>query len=507
MKKRSSGVDEGGRAMSGSVVLVGAGPGDPGLITLRGLEALESAQVVVYDRLVGPELLSRIPAEAEQINVGKEAFHQPVPQEGINRILLEKALEGKRVVRLKGGDPFVFGRGAEELELLAEHGVPFSVVPGVTSAVAAPVWAGIPLTHRDHADSLHILTGHRRGDGPLDIDFEALVRAGGTIVFLMAVATLAELMDGLIAAGMDSNTPAAVVENGTTPLQRRIDGTVGTLATRAVEAEVKSPAIAVVGPVCALAERFSWVGRGTLFGRGILVTGHRRRSGPLTARLRALGAEVWECPCIDTVPIVPDLLPVDLSGYGWVVLTSSTGVRCLMDALDRRGQDARALAGLKLAAVGSTTAETLRGNGLRCDYMPRAYDGTCLGTELASRAAGRVLLFRAEAAALELPAALTAAGVAWDDVAAYRIRYGSPHGEELRVLLARGDIDTVTFTSVSTVKGFLAAVGEGTDLSAITGVCIGPETAAEARRCGIKSTVARQATVDGLIEALRHGKR
>lgn len=488
--------------MTGSVILVGAGPGDPGLITVKGLEALETAQVVVYDRLVGPALLARIPVDAEHINVGKEAFHHPIPQEEINRILLDKALEGKRVVRLKGGDPFVFGRGGEELELLAQHGVPFSVVPGVTSAVAAPVCVGIPLTHRDYAASLHIVTGHRRAGQPLDIDFGALVRAGGTIVFLMGVSTLPELMDGLLCAGMPGDTPAAVVENGTTPLQRRVDGTVDTMAVRAAEAEVKSPAITVVGAVCALAERFEWFERGPLFGRGILVTRPRERAGTLTARLRALGARVWECPCIRTVPIVPSALPEDFSGYEWLVLTSPAGVVCLMDELERQGRDARALGGVKLAAIGPGTAAELKKYRLRANYLPELYDAAHLGAGLAERTAGRVLLFRAEEGSPGLTEALSAAGVSWDDVSAYRTEYGAERADELRALLRGGEIDTVTFTSASTVRGFLAAAGGGFDPARITGVCIGPVTAAEAERHGIRTVTAECATLDGLLAAV-----
>ena len=244
--------------MAGMVTLVGAGPGDPGLLTVKGRQALEQAQVVVYDRLVGPEILALIPAQAEAIDVGKRASHHPVPQEQISRILLEKAQQGKRVVRLKGGDPFLFGRGGEELELLSEHHIPFQEVPGITSAIAAPAYAGIPVTHRDWASSLHIVTGHQRAGKELTIDFEALVRAGGTLVFLMGVSALEAICRGLLDAGMDPATPVAVVERGTTPEQRRVSAPLGQLSQAARQAAVESPAVIVVGGVCSLAEDFDW---------------------------------------------------------------------------------------------------------------------------------------------------------------------------------------------------------------------------------------------------------
>ena len=253
--------------MKGKVILVGAGPGDGGLITVKGLEALKSADVVVYDRLVGREILDMMPENAEKIDVGKASSNHKVPQNEINEILLNKALEGKTVVRLKGGDPFVFGRGGEELELLAERGVAFEVIPGVTSAVAAAAYAGIPVTHRDYASSLHIITGHAREGKELDIDFDALVRAGGTLVFLMGVASMPRIVDGLLKAGMPGDTPAAMVEKGTRPDQRRCDATLATLPRRAAEMKIASPAIIIVGGVCALAESLSWTDRLPLRGQ------------------------------------------------------------------------------------------------------------------------------------------------------------------------------------------------------------------------------------------------
>ena len=268
--------------MPGKVTLVGAGPGDPGLLTRKGLEALERADVVVYDRLVSPAILALMPEGAVKINVGKEASRHPVPQEQINRILLEQAQQGHNVVRLKGGDPFLFGRGGEELELLAEHRIPFEEVPGITSAIAAPAYGGIPVTHRDCCSSLHIVTGHQRAGKELAIDFEALVRTGGTLVFLMGVSALPTICAGLLDAGMAPDTPAAVVERGTTPAQRRVSASLAELPRAAEAAAVQSPAVIVVGGVCALADQFDWFDHLPLKGKRVVVT--RPRSGPAPCR-------------------------------------------------------------------------------------------------------------------------------------------------------------------------------------------------------------------------------
>ena len=313
---------------TGKVWLVGAGPGDTGLITVKGEQVLKEAQVVVYDALVGQGILNRIPKEAKLINVGKRSSHHLMKQEEINRILAEEAgkglrvvrlkggdpflfgrggeeLEllreaekGRRVVRLKGGDPFLFGRGGEELELLAEKGIPYEVVPGVTSALAVPAYNGIPVTHRDFCSSLHIVTGHKRQGGEYDIDFEALVRAKGTLVFLMGVSALQEIMKGLLDGGMDPDMPAAILQKGTTARQKRIVATVATLPEEVERQGIETPAIIVVGKVCALSEEFGWFEKLPLKGQRILVTRPKERAGTLSDKLRVLGADVWEYPCI-----------------------------------------------------------------------------------------------------------------------------------------------------------------------------------------------------------------
>ncbi|OUN21851.1 uroporphyrinogen-III C-methyltransferase [Flavonifractor sp. An82] len=493
--------------MPGKVTLVGAGPGDPGLLTRKGLEALQKAEVVVYDRLVSPAILAMMPEKAEHIDVGKQASRHPVPQDQINQILLDKALEGKNVVRLKGGDPFLFGRGGEELELLAQHGVSFEEVPGITSAISAPAYGGIPVTHRDCCSSLHIVTGHQRAGKELDIDFEALVRTRGTLVFLMGVSALPQICTGLLEAGMEPDMPAAVVERGTTPAQRRISATLGTLPAVAEEARVESPAVIVVGKVCALAEDFDWFDKLPLKGKRVVVTRPRERSGTLSARLRALGADVWEYPCIATLPLDPcpgvDKAMEELSGYEWLALTSPAGVEALWKWLEDHGRDARALGTVKLAAIGPGTAKALAAHGLRADYVPEVYDAAHLGEGLP--ATGKVLALRAEEGSPALTEALARRNIACDDVASYRTVYDNPRSQELREAVEGTEGLLVTFTSASTVKGFVSSVGEDADFSRMVGMCIGAQTAAEARKYSIPVRVAREATMDALVELITEG--
>lgn len=493
----------------GEVILVGAGPGDPGLLTIKGRDAIESADVVVYDRLVSPEILDLIPADAERIDVGKESSHHKVPQDQINRILLEKALEGKRVVRLKGGDPFLFGRGGEELELLAEHSVAFQEIPGITSAIAVPAYAGIPVTHRDCCSSLHIITGHQRAGKPLSINFDALVQTGGTLVFLMGVSALANICEGLLSAGMAPDMPAAVIENGTTPAQRPILATLSTLPETAQQQQVKSPAIIIIGKVCAYSEQFDWFDHLPLKGRQVIVTRPKDRAGTLSEKLRTLGAKVTEFPCIETracnpCPEMEEAIQ-HIGRYAWLVFTSPAGVNSLMELLDRTGRDVRALGSIKLAAVGPATDRELRKHGLRADLIPEVYDGAHLGQALCeAKPAGKVLILRAQRGTKALTDALDEGNVAYDDIRCYETRYTAPNAEEVRGLLVPGTV--VTFTSASTVTGFVSALGEGTDFSPITAACIGKQTEAEAKKYNLHTITAEKATLDALIERITEEK-
>ena len=486
----------------GSVILVGAGPGDPGLLTQKGRQAIENAQVVVYDRLVSPAILSLIPRDAEKINVGKESSNHLVPQEEINRILLRKAQEDKRVVRLKGGDPFLFGRGGEELELLEAAGIPFQVVPGVTSALSVPAYAGIPVTHRDFCSSVHIITGHARAGAELHIDFEALRRTGGTLVFLMSVSSLPRICRGLLDAGMAPDMPAAVVERGTLPRQRKLVSTLEKLPSEAEKAGVKSPAIIVVGKVCALSSRFDWFDGLPMKGKTVVVTRPEDRSGTLTQRLRELGAEVVDYPCIRTVareenPELEEAME-NLSRYRCLVFTSPAGPEIFFRRLRAAGRDARALSGLTLAAIGPKTAKALEKHGVTADLVPETYDSDHLAKAL-EVVEGPVLLCRASRGSTALPEMLERKGIPFADVPVYDTVYAAPAPQKVDALL--GETLLVTFTSASTVRGFVESL-PGRDLKNVIGCCIGKQTEAEAKKYGLATVVSQEATMESLVECI-----
>ena len=539
--------------MTGKVWLVGAGPGDRGLFTLKGLEVLQNADVVVYDALVGDEVMALIPEQAEKINVGKRSGNHRMPQEQINRTLLDQALAGKKVVRLKGGDPFVFGRGGEELELLAANEIPYEVVPGVTSAFAVPAYNGIPVTHRDFTSSVHIITGHRRSSGSGEgrqedpgspaIDYGTLVRTKGTLIFLMGLAALPMIMRGLLDAGMDPAMPAAVLEKGTTARQRRLVATVSTLEEETLRAGIQAPAIIVVGEVCRLAESFAWAEKRPLAGKKILLTRPKEHISEMASRLRRLGAEVLEIPAIETVPITPNPVldahlqwlqgkeAAQLPGIkkeqlqesetgqkapDWLVFTSPTGVRVFMDRLLEEG-DIRSLSGIKIAAIGEGSAKSLRRYGIRADFIPSVYDGENLGRELADRIRRdrnnttsehrfvRILIPRAQIGSRELVEELEKAGdVEIEDLATYRTRYRQSDVIDLRERILQGDVDYAVFTSASTVRGFCAVMGETDpgDLSGLMAVCIGPQTRSAAEAAGMETRMAKKATLDALAEAV-----
>ena len=479
----------------GRVWLVGAGPGDAGLLTLRGREVLQDAEAVVYDRLVGDGVLAMIPSGAERVDVGKSGGSHPVPQREIEALLVRLALSGRRVVRLKGGDPFLFGRGGEEAEALRQHGVPFEVVPGVTSAVAAPAWAGIPVTHRGLASSLHVVTAHSREGGLPDLDFEALARLAGTLVFLMGVEGAPELCARLMGAGMAPETPAAAVERGTSARQRRVSATLRTLAEAMRDAGVCPPAVLVVGAVAALGERFDWRAALPLSGVRAAVTRPRERAGRLSRMLRDAGAEVLEVPCIATEPLEEPLSRI--GGADWAVFTSAAGIEALTVRLAREGRDVRELGGTRLAAIGPATTEALRACGLRVDLMPDIYDGEHLAIALAGRvkAGEKVLLLRAEEHGPELTEGLRAAGVSLREVPLYRTCRLRPELPE--------DLDMAFFTSASTVRAFAACAPAGwRGWTGVAALCIGRQTARAAREAGFARVfTAGSATLEALLAA------
>ena len=491
--------------MTGKVTLVGAGPGGRGLLTLAGAAALGQADAVVFDRLVGEDILGLIPEKAARVNVGKENNHHPVPQDQINEILVRLAKEGKNVVRLKGGDCYLFGRGGEECEYLLENGVPFRVIPGVTSALAAPAFAGIPVTHRDFCSSVHIVTAHARAGKPLQIDFDSLVRAGGTLVFLMGLTALEQVMDGLLAAQITPDMPAAVIENGTRGNQRKVVATVSDLAPQVRAAGLKSPALIIVGKVCTLSDKLDWFTPLPLHGKTVVVTRPRERAGTLAARLHERGANVIEAPCIETVPRA-DMQPLAdalAQPHDWAVFTSPAGVHAAVQALRALGRDLRALYGMRLAAIGRGTADALAAYGLAADLVPGQYDGAHLADALlaAMPQGGAALLLRAAAGGRILPEKLAAAGVTVTDVPLYDTVYRCAKADELRALLDRGEADVVTFTSMSTVEGFVQAVGAA-DYTGFTALCIGEQTAQAARKYHMNVKIAENATIDAMIACL-----
>ena len=501
---------------TGKVWLAGAGPGDEGLLTLKTAELMKTADVIVYDALISPEILSRIPTEKETIYVGKHSGNHPVPQEEINQILVREAKKGKRVLRLKGGDPFVFGRGGEELELLLKEGIPFEVVPGITSSVAVPAYAGIPVTHRDYTSSFHVITGHARKDGKLSIDFDSLVKLNGTLVFLMSVVSMEKILQGLLDAGMDPETPAAVLERGTTAKQRRVTATVRTLKEKSDQAGIGTPAIIVVGKVCALAEELHWAEDRILGGRRFLLTRPRQNISSLAGRLRSLGAQVIEMPAIRTEPVSPNpLLKESLErfrereGEKWLVFTSPVGVMVFFEQLVEMKMDLRDLFGgagtVKAAAIGSATAAALAAHGVFPDLVPRAYSAGDLGKGLAEKAASgsHILIARAEQGSEELIPPLTGAGLTVEDIPLYRTvcEVNSLLKERIREMLGNGEIDGVTFTSGSTVRGFTQAMGE-MDLSNVSAVCIGEQTAREAEKYGMRIEISGEASMDAMVEKL-----
>ncbi|MGZ8648434.1 MAG: uroporphyrinogen-III C-methyltransferase [Solirubrobacteraceae bacterium] len=491
--------------MSGTVYLVGAGPGDPGLMTRRSLELIASADAILYDRLVPPGALDGARPDADLRYVGKEPGNPAMAQEDIDALLVELGSRGLKVVRLKGGDPFVFGRGGEEAEALAAAGVPFEVVPGVTAGVAAPAYAGIPVTHRDAASAVAFVTGHEDPDKPESaLDWDALARFPGTLVLYMGIRNLPLIAERLTAAGRDPHEPAAVVERGTHPGQRTLVDTLAGIGARAQAEGVRPPAITVVGPVAGLRDTIAWLERRPLHGEVVAVTRARAQASGFAARLRELGAEVVETPAIRIEPRPLEGALLDAVGrlgeYALVCLTSPNGVRLLFDALRDTGRDARALAGATVAAIGPGTAAELERHGVRADVLPEQFVAEALVEALtAVEVEGRrVLVARAAEARSVLPDALRERGADVDEVALYDT-VAEPLGDAELAALERATY--VTFTSSSTVR-FLLDSGVRPPEGARV-VSIGPVTSATAREQGLTVHVeAERHDVDGLVDAL-----
>lgn len=483
--------------MTGTVALVGAGPGDPGLLTIRGAELLAAAEVVVYDRLANPALLTLAPAPAQRISVGKAPGAVEMSQDDINALLVEHGRAGRRVVRLKGGDPFVFGRGGEEAEALAAAGVAFEVVPGITSAIGAAAYAGIPVTHRGVSTHFTVVTGHEDpAKGRSDVDWEALGRAGGTLVILMGAGHIDDIARRLVDGGRAPDTPVAAVRNGTRPDQATRRATLATVA----DAGITSPSAIVVGDVAAL--NLAWFESRPLFGRSIAITRAREQASGLRARLEVLGAEVFELPAITIEPV--EFAVPGLDAYGWVVFTSANGVAAFFDrGLAGSGRDARSLARAKVAAIGPGTAEALAARGVTADLVPERFVAESLLEAFPDpdEGANGVLLARAEQARDVLPEGLELRGYDVDVLTVYRTAQAEPDGHAL-ARVRSGDVDAITFTSSSTVTNFCDLVGALPEPQPLV-VSIGPITSATAVERGLRvDAEASQHTIDGLVEAV-----
>ena len=466
----------------------------------------DKADVVVYDRLVSPALIALIPEKAEKINVGKESGNHPVPQKKIEKILTDKALEGKCVVRLKGGDPFLFGRGSEEIACLNQHNIPFSEIPGISSAFAVPAYAGIPVTSRGLSDSVHIFTGHAREDGKLDIPYDALAKLHGTLIFLMGVSALERISAGLIEAGLPDSTPAAIVQNGTLPSQRSFEATLGSIPSKAREENIQAPAILIIGWVCEQAERLDWFTHLPLFGRRILLTAPQDSSSLLEDRLRELGAEVLADPCIriETPSENSDLSHAiaHLHAYRLLIFTSKRGVDTFFETLFGLGKDCRVLSGVSIAAIAPQTATRLKEFGISADILPDCADGTHLAYRILKTVhrGDRVLLPRSAQGADTLPKLLRKGGLLVEDLPVYQT---SAITDIARYRSA--EFDTVIFTSASAVSAFYDRYGsESVTLQAI---CIGETTATQARAYGFSCSVADAPGINSLVTKICEVKK
>ncbi|HDQ40198.1 MAG TPA: uroporphyrinogen-III C-methyltransferase [Desulfonatronum sp.] len=495
------------------VYLLGAGPGDPELITLKAKRLLETADTVVYDYLANSRFLTWCRPDAEIYYVGKKGGDHTLPQDKINALLVERAKAGKTVARLKGGDPYVFGRGAEEAEELLEHGIDFEVVPGVTSAVAAPAYAGIPLTHRRFASSVSFITGHEDPTKPESVhDWEALARSASTLVFFMGVKNLPDITANLIAAGRSAHTPAALVRWGTTCRQRSLISTLAAIAQDAQKQGFAPPSLLVVGEVVSLHDKLNWFEQRPLLGRGVVVTRSREQASDVVTALENLGACCHEFPTIAVTPM-DDPAPIQdaaaqLGSYDWVVFTSVNGVRMFWDVLDTQGLDARAFAGTQVAAIGPATAQGLAERGVKADFVPAKYVAEDIVQGLLSRgvAGKRVLIPRAEQAREVLPEELLRAGARVEVLPVYRTLPVTTGAEELMTALDKGEVHYITFTSSSTVTNFFTAIApeviqrhrEGLRLA-----CIGPVTARTLKAHGFTSDIQPEDyTIPALVQAV-----
>lgn len=494
------------------VSLVGAGPGDPGLITVKGRQVISEADVIVYDALASPKLLEYAREDAELVYVGKVASNHAMPQAQINRLLLEKAKEGRHVARLKGGDPYIFGRGGEEGEYLLEHGIAYEEIPGISSAVAAPAYAGIPVTHRDYASSVIILTGHESEGKAKNIhNWDALAKSGATLVFVMGVKNLAEIAKNLIEAGMDSDTPAAIIYRGTTPFQRTLAATLASLPQKAKEQGFTNPSVIVIGKVVSLQDRLCWFAKRPLFGKTVAITRAREQASEMAHLLENLGACVLQCPSICIEPLddysLIDSAIDNLAKYSWVVFTSANGVKYFWERLDLKGKDSRAFAGAKVAAIGPGTAKALLRKGIAADLTPKNFVAEDLAIAIKNTGnLEKILIPRAMEARMVLPEELARAGAQVDVAPVYKTVPAASDAETVRDLLEKNSLDCICFASSSTVHNFFKFVNpdlvrahSGTALASI-----GPVTAAALAEYGfVPSIQPKKYTISDMADAIK----
>lgn len=498
----------------GKVYLVGAGPGDPGLLTLRGKELLSKAEVVIYDRLASPRIMEYANPEAEKIYVGKRVGKHVANQHEINDLIVKKAREGKSVVRLKGGDPFIFGRGGEEAQILSRAGIPFEVVPGVTSAIAVPAYAGIPLTHRSYTASVAFITGHRRFDtNEAEVDWEGLAKGVGTLVFLMGMTNLPNITKNLIKFGRRPDTPVAVIRWGTTPLQESIIGTLSDIAIKVKEAKFKPPAVIVVGDVCKVRDEINWFEKQPLLGKKVLVTRTRQQASTLVQLLERKGAGCIECPTIEVRQIddttILDSAINQLDSFDWIIFSSTNAVKFFFLRIDQLGKDIRVLGNAKIAVVGTSTAQELKLHHINVDLIPKDFRAEGLLEEFSKIdiKGSKILIPRAVVAREILPHGLKEMGAEVVVAPAYETVPPEVAPQTIE-LLEEENIDIVTFTSSSTVKNFFKTVPENIIKKIISHAkiaCIGPVTAKTAQNMGLNVDILpKESTIPSLVEAIEN---
>lgn len=502
--------------MGGKVYIIGAGPGDEKLITLKGIECIQRADLIVFDRLVNPRILRYAKADAELVDAGKMPDCHTLPHSKINRLIIQRARSGNIVARVKGGDPFVFGRGGEEAEFLGASGVEFEIIPGITAAVSVPAYAGIPVTYRGYCSSFHVITGQEQSEKrESSVDYRQLAGLSGTLVFLMVVKNLPDICDSLLAHGKSPNTPVAVIEKGTTRRQRVVTGKLHDIVEKVKEANIQSPAVTVIGEVVSLQNKLRWYPAGPLAGTRIMVT-RAQEQDKFIEQIEVLGGETIEFPVIKIIPPA-DLTHFDkcirnIAGFHWLVFTSINGVEGFFNRLKIKNIDIRQLHNIKLAAVGEATGDALKKLGFQVDFIPESFTTKNLLEGLMPRLnnGDRVLLAGADIAKPEISDGLKAQGlkgknIRVEELVVYRTVVDSHDQAKIIRMLQNGDIDCITFTSASTVRNFVSIMGREWIFLAnrCPIICIGPITEQEAYQFGLHVTdVADKYTIDGLVDKL-----